>query len=131
MKKLTKLILILSFFNSFSQSRSSKRTYEFFDISDGNGIWDSIITGGPIVLVGFLIAYSVWWSKTDKERQNLTNSQNNWGCFGVILIFIGLFFLLPLIALLEFLFVSIWSIIWGIIIIGAIVIGIYSLINKK
>ncbi|MCK0114660.1 hypothetical protein [Gelidibacter sp. F63206] len=125
------MIFILSFFSSFSQSRSSKRTFEFFDISDGNGILDSLITGGPIFLVGFLIAYSVWWSKTDKEKRDLTNSQNNWGCFGVILIFIGLFFLLPLIALLEFLFVSIWSIIWGIIIIGAIIIGINSLINKK
>ena len=106
------------------------RSFEF-GLPDGDEIGKCLIIAFPFILVGFLIANYVWWSKTEAERRNTTSIGNNFGCFGIVLIGIGFVCLFPLLTWIEYIFVSIYSLAFAIFVIAIIIYGLISLFKKK
>lgn len=126
--RLLTLILLLSTTALSAQRRYSERSYEVIGLPDGDEIGDSLIIAIPLLLIGFLIAYAFMWSKKDTDK--VSDTSTNIGCFGIIIMAVGAFFLLPLLAWVEFIFVSIWSIGIAIIVVGVILYLIYSALKK-
>jgi len=127
------VIAFIAFLNSniiLSQRRYSEKGYEIVGLPDGDKIADSLIIGLPILLVGFLIAYFSMWSKEAQSKKE-KNTSSNIGCIGVIIMIIGLFFLLPILLWLEFIFSSIYALGIGLFVVIFIIYGIYQLLNKK
>jgi len=113
----------------YAQRRPSKRSFEVIGLPDGDKIADSLKIAIPLLIVGFLIAYIFMWSKKDKDK--IDNVSTNIGCFGIIVMAVGAFFLLPLFAWFEFIFSSIMSIVIAIIVVGVIFFIIYSIFTNK
>jgi len=126
--KILTLILLLFTTGLYAQRRYSERSYEVTGLPNGDEIGDSLIIAIPLLLVGFLIAYAFTWSKKDIDKAS--NTSTSIGCFGMIIMAVGAFFLLPLLTWLEFIFISIWSIGIAIIVVGIIIYLIYSAFKK-
>lgn len=124
------LTLILFFFCTLihAQRRYSERSYEVTGLPDGDEVGESLLIAIPLLLVGFLIAYGFMWSK--KEPNKASDTSTNIGCFGVIIMAIGVFFLFPLLTWVEYIFVSIYSIGIVIVVVGVILYLIYSAFKK-
>lgn len=83
-----------------------KRTYEIFGLQKWNEVLASVVTALPIILTGFLLCYFLWWGKwAQRRRKNKQDSrlavEDGFGCAGLVIMAIGVFFLLPLIAWFE------------------------------
>ena len=128
-----KLIFAGSFmlFNivSFAQRYSSERSYDIIGLPEGDEIGDSLKKAIPLLLIGFIIAYIFMWSKKAQSANN--SSSQNIGCLGIIIMAIGAFFLLPLLAWVEYIFVNIATVGFAIFIVGIIIFIIYSALKKK
>jgi hypothetical protein len=130
MKKLsiTALAMLTSII-CFAQRGGTERTYEIIGLADGDEIAESLKIAIPLIIVGFLIAYIFMWSK--KEASNTSDASTNIGCLGIIIMAIGAFFLLPLLAWVEYIFVNIMTIGIAIVVVGVILYSIYSVLTKK
>tara|TARA_B100000795_G_scaffold246684_1_gene212535 strand:+ start:421 stop:822 length:402 start_codon:yes stop_codon:yes gene_type:complete len=133
MKRLLFSILIL--LNSsllFGQIRrgGGKRSYEF-GLPDGDEVWKYLLIAIPFIIVGILIGNTVWWSKTDEEKKNVSSTANNFGCFGIVLIGVGFVCLFPLLTWIEYIFVSIYSVVITLFIVAVLIYGIYSLFKRN
>jgi hypothetical protein len=120
---------ILSSIFSFGQRGGSARSYEIIGLAKGDEIADSLKIAIPLLIVGFLIAYIFMWSKNAQSKEN--NSSTNIGCLGLVIMAIGAFFLMPLLAWFEFIFVNIMTIGFAIVVVGVIIYFIYSALTKK
>ena len=92
-------------------------------LADGDEIVDALAVGIPVILIGFLIAYFFMW----RNPGNTSDFDGKIGCFGIILMGIGFFLLLPLWAWVEAIGILIVEILFGL----AIVIGIIAFIFGK
>lgn len=127
--KLFSIALILLNNPILFAKRRMDRSYEIIGLPDGDEIGKSLTIAIPLLIIGFLIAYGFMWSKKDNEKVN--NASTNIGCLGVIIMGIGFFFLLPLLAWFEFIFVSAYTIGLTIVILGVIIYVIYIVFKKK
>ena len=125
----TALLTFLSNIVCFSQRRPSKRSFEVIGLPDTDNIAGSLTIAIPLLIFGFLIAYIFMWSKKDKDK--IDNVSTNIGCFGIIIMGVGAFFLLPLLAWFEFIFSSLLSIGIAIVVVVAIIFIIYSIFTSK
>lgn len=115
----TIFISIIAFAQRFDNTRLSD-----FGLPDKEKIGENLIIAIPLLIIGFLIAYITMWSKNEQEK-----SDSNFpvvGCGGIILMIIGFFFLLPLLAWVE----VIGMLIVDIIIVIGIIILIISFFKK-
>lgn len=115
---LTNIILLAS-------DRYRPRIFEDIGLPDGDEISESLAIALPLILFGFVITYIS--TRSEKSK----NQGSNWGCLGIIILLIGGFFLLPLLAWVEVIFSSILSLGLCLIIIGIIVGLIYNSLKNK
>ena len=127
-KLLTLILLLFTTALSAQRRYPEKRSYEVIGLPDGDEIGESLMIAIPLLLIGFLIAYAFMWSKKDTDKVSDTSS--NIGCFGIVIMAVGAFFLLPLLAWVEFIFVNIMSIGLAIVVVGVILYFIYSAFKK-
>lgn len=80
-----------------------RRTYEIIGLKPWSEVLRYILIGLPFIVVGFLICYLIWWRKRTSRRQSDPDYSglSAFGCLGVVLMFVGCLFLLPLIAWIE------------------------------
>ena len=129
MKKVLTTILATILVNVLLAQRSTgPRSFEAIGLPDGNDITESLMIAIPLLVVGFLLAYGFIWSKDDEQ---VSETSENIGCFGIILMGVGGFCLFPLLTWLEFIFVSIYSIGTALLVIAVIGYAIYSLFKKE
>ncbi len=87
------------------QGRYSKKGYEIAGLPNADEIGESLIIAIPLILIGFLICYFVWWNKKtdpkDSGAEAATGAKGVIGCLGFLILLIGLFFLLPILAWAE------------------------------
>jgi len=130
MKKIFTIALsLLSSIICFAQRGGTERSYEIIGLADGDEIGESLKIAIPLLIVGFLIAYIFMWSKKDTSKTS--NASANIGCLGIIIMAIGAFFLLPLLAWVEYIFVNIMTIGFAIVVVGVIIYFIYSALTRK
>ncbi|WP_130736934.1 hypothetical protein [Flavobacterium sp. J27] len=130
MKKLfTTVLTMLTSIICFAQRGGTERSYEAIGLADGDEIAESLKIAIPLLIVGFLIAYIFMWSKKDTSKTD--DASTNIGCFGIIIMAVGAFFLLPLLAWVEYIFVNIMTIGFAIVVVGVIIYFIYSALTKK
>ncbi len=127
MRKLWCWVLVFSPFNLFAQRYPTKRSYEIIELPDVSEIGEALKIAIPLLAIGFLIAYVFMWNKKSQEKESKLQSV---GCLGIILMGVGIFFLLPLLAWVELIFVSALSIGIALIVIILIIVLIYSLFKK-
>lgn len=100
MKRLLLIInLIFISITSFAQRYDNTRLSDIFGLPNGEEIGENLIIAIPLLIIGFLIAYVTMWSKANQKKSN--NESSYVGCGGIILMIIGFFFLLPLLAWIE------------------------------
>jgi predicted membrane channel-forming protein YqfA (hemolysin III family) len=113
----------------FSQRGVTERSYETVGLLNGDQILDSLKIAIPLIVVGFLIANNFVWSKKDTDKIDETSTKI--GCFGIIIMAGGVFFLLPLLSWVEFIFVNLMYLGIAIFVVGFILYTIISTITKK
>lgn len=130
MKKiLTTTLTMLTSIICLAQHVGTKRSYEVIGLADGDKIAESLKIAIPLLIVGFLIAYIFMWSKKDTSKTD--GASTNIGCFGMIIMAVGAFFLLPLLSWAEYIFVNIMTIGFAIFIVGIIIYFIYTALTKN
>ena len=130
MKKVfTTALNMLTSIICFAQRGGTERSYEVIGLADGDEIAESLKIAIPFLIVGFLIAYIFIWSKKDTSKTD--GASTNIGCLGIIIMAVGAFFLLPLLAWVEYIFVNIMTIGFAIVVVGVIIYFIYSALTKK
>lgn len=97
-------VLLCTFIQAYAQRYDNTRTYDIIGLPDGDEIMDALKIAIPLIVVGFLIAYIFMWGKSDEDKQKGEGS--SMGCIGVIIMGIGFFCLLPLLAWVEAIAVS-------------------------
>ncbi|MDP1815437.1 MAG: hypothetical protein Q8K92_13395 [Leadbetterella sp.] len=107
----------------------TERTYDIIGLPSKSEIWGSLKIALPFILVGLIISYLSFWKK--RSNSELSSSTQNVGCFGMILIFIGGIFVMPLWAWIEYFFISAVKISLVFILIGILVFALYSKIKDK
>jgi len=120
---------VLASITCFAQrGRRSERSFEVIGLPDGGEIGEALKISIPLLVIGFLIAYIFMWSKKDNSKTDAPSTYI--GCVGVIMMLVGAFFLLPLLAWAELIFTSIFSIVIVVIAVAVIIGLIYSLFKK-
>lgn len=127
MKKIF-LLLISSiiYTHCIAQRYDGKRTYDIIGLANGNEIGECLIKGIPFLLIGLiLLCYNIKRSQIAMKENK--EEKGSWsGCLSLILIGIAVLIMLPLLAWIEAVFVSIISIL-GVI---GIIILIWEWIKK-
>jgi hypothetical protein len=130
MKKIITIsFIILSNFTCIAQRGVTKRSFEVVGLPKGEEVSESLMKAVPLILIGLLILYLFSWRK--KPNSKVSNTSENFGCFGLIILAVGAFFLLPLFAWVEYIFVNILAVGFGIVLIVVIIYLIYSALKKK
>ena len=124
----TALIALTVLMNTvcFAQRRI-ERSFEVLGLPDGDEITSSLKIAIPLIIVGLLIAYIFMWSR----KEDTDNPSTYIGCLGIVIVVVGLFFLLPLLAWVEYIFTSILSIGIAIVVVVVIIYIIYSVLTSK
>jgi hypothetical protein len=83
-----------------------KRTYEIIGLKHWDQVLRSVMTALPLILIGFLVCYFLWWGKKAQLRRSKRSGPmsivvNCFGFLGLFIMLTGGFFLLPLIAWFE------------------------------
>jgi predicted membrane channel-forming protein YqfA (hemolysin III family) len=131
MKKalITAVLTALTSIICFAQRGGTRRGYEEVGLANKDEVIESLTIAVPLLVVGFLIAYIFMWSK--KNPSKISNTSANIGYFGIIMMVVGLFFLVPLLSWFEFIFVNIMTFGVAMFVVGIIVYLIYSAFTKK
>jgi hypothetical protein len=99
------ILLTTSCGGSGRQGRYSKKGYEIAGLPNKDEIGESLMIAIPLILIGFLICYFVWWNKKtdpkDSGAEAATGAKGVIGCLGFLVLLTGLFFLLPILAWVE------------------------------
>ncbi|MCR8912098.1 hypothetical protein NW211_08805 [Barnesiella sp. ET7] len=109
-----KIFLLLTNFiiytHGIAQCYDEKRTYDVIGLAKGNEISECLIKGLPFLLIGlFLLCYNIKYSQIAKKENK--EEKGSWsGCLSLILIGIAVLIMLPLLAWIEAILVSIISI---------------------
>lgn len=128
-KILATITLLLTTILTYGQrGLDNRRSYEVWGLPDGDEVGSSLKIAIPLLIVGFLIAYIFMWSANDKEKKSDTST--NIGCFGIIVMAVGAFFLLPLLTWVEYIFVNIVTFGFAVLVVGVILFFIYGLFKK-
>lgn len=117
------ILMLLCVIPATAQRYTEERLYDVVGLADGDEIVDALAVGIPVILIGFLIAYFFMW----RNPGNTSDFDGKIGCFGIILMGIVFFLLLPLWAWVEAIGILIVEILFGL----AIVIGIIAFIFGK
>ena len=118
LKKICTLLLLIGVPALGIAQRYTERSYEVIGLADGDEIADALMVGLPLLLVGFLIAYIFMWGKSDEEKQKGEGS--TMGCIGTILMGAGFLCLIPLLAWIEAIGVTVVFVVFVIVIICAL-----------
>lgn len=118
LKKICTLLLLIGVPTLGIAQRYTERSYEIIGLADGDEIADALMVGLPLLLVGFLIAYIFMWGKSDEEKQKGEGS--TMGCIGTILMGAGFLCLIPLLAWIEAIGVTVVFVVFVIVIICAL-----------
>lgn len=129
MRALTTLFFLL--FNggiAFAQraNRYNTRSYDIIGFPKGDEIVKGLLIALPFLIIGFLIAYFFLWRKSN-DRKSEDKSSSTMGCFGIILMGIGIFCTAPLWPYLE----AIWMIIASVVFLICLVAIIWQWITSK
>lgn len=128
MKKILLITLaLLSNIICFAQRGGTERIYEVIGLSDGDNIVNALKIGIPTLILGYLFIFLASKISKNKSDEGLPVI----GCLGIIIIFVGIFFLLPLLSWVEYIFSSIISIGFALIVVAGIVYFIYSSFTKN
>lgn len=69
-RRINIFIFLLAYcINCYSQRYSPERTYDIIGLPDGNKIMDALKIGIPLLIVGFIIAYTFMWGKSNEEKR--------------------------------------------------------------
>lgn len=121
-------ITLLSTIVCYSQRVHTERSYEVIGLPDGDEVGDSLKIAIPLLAIGLLIAFFYFSGRNESEKKD--ESSFNFGCVGIILIGIGVIFLLPLLAWVEYIFVNIMNIGIFIAVVVFIIFLIYSFFSR-
>lgn len=111
---------------SMAQRYSPERSYDIIGLAGGDEISDCLTKGLPFLLIGLLISFICYKGikKAEKEKKE---AKESWlGCLGLVLIGISVIIMLPLLAWIEAIIVSIIGILFFV----AIIFLIYNWITK-
>jgi len=122
------IISLLSSVVSYSQRVYTERSYEVIGLPDGDEVGDSLKIAIPLLAIGLIIAFFYFSGRNASEKRD--ESSFNFGCVGIILIGIGVIFLLPLLAWVEYIFVNIMNIGIFIAVVVFIIFLIYSFFSR-
>jgi hypothetical protein len=83
-----------------------KRTYEIIGLRHWDEVFRNVLIALPLILIGFLFCYFVWWGKKAQARQEKQPYSSHTvvdmlGYLGLLIMLAGAFFLLPLFAWIE------------------------------
>ncbi len=122
------LIFYTILFNTFcwAQRYDGTRTYDVIGLANGDEISDCIEKGLPFLIIGLIILYICIKNSKQATKESREEKGSWWGCLSLILIGIAIIIMLPLLAWIEAIAVSIISILA----IVAIVFIIYKEITK-
>lgn len=131
MKK--KYLILLSLFicnQLLSQTGYDRGRLYDFGLPDGKETGDSLVIAIPLLIIGFIICWFTMWS--DPNRTTGDNKTKDYlGCGGCLIMVIGGFFLIPLLAWVEAIFSSALGILVVVGIAIAIITAIYNYFNKS
>lgn len=131
MKKI--FLLLISFVvyaHCIAQRYDETRTYDIIGLANGDEIRECLIEGLPFLLIGLLLLFY------NIKRLQLATKENkeekgSWsGCLALILIGIAIIIMLPLLAWIEAVFVSVYSILAVMAIIIFIIILIWEWVKS-
>ena len=87
------------------------RTYDIIGLPDGEEISDCLGKGIPFLLIGLVIFFICIQRSKQAMKENKEDKGSWWGCLSLILIGIGVIIMLPLLAWIEAITVSLISIV--------------------
>ncbi len=118
-----------TFFNTLCQAQryTRTRTYDVVGLADGEEISDCIEKGLPFLIIGLITLYICIKNSKQATKENREEKGSWWGCLSLVLIGIGIIIMLPLLAWIEAVTVSIINILA----IVAIVFLIYEWIKNN
>ena len=119
------LIFLSTFvsYTCFAQSEGTKRSYEIQGLPKGDTVFDSLKIGVPLIILGIIIAYL-----GDGRKKDAKSTSNDYSWIGILIVFVGFFFLFPVLTWLEYILVNLISL--GILIFFVIVI-LVLIFSKK
>lgn len=105
------VLFCLSFFygHCWAQRYDGMRTYDIIGLANGEEISDCISKGLPFLVVGLIIFYICIKKSKLAIKENREEKGSWWGCISLILIGISIIIMLPLLAWVEAVTVSIIS----------------------
>ena len=118
--------LLLCPISCFSQRYRSERSYDIIGLANGDEISDCLEKGLPFFLIGLAILLICVANIRQEEKEGRENKGSWWGCFSFILIGIGAIIMLPLLAWIEAVVVSIV----GVLTVGVILYCIWEWVTK-
>ena len=118
--------MLIANIEAFAQVHT-ERTYEIIGLQNGDKILEALKTGIPIIFVGIVVMYLS--TLGNKNSQNTIG--NSFGCIGILIVVLGAFFLLPLLAWIEYAIVNFIVLAIILIIICIIIYWLYNSITKK
>lgn len=128
MKKLfsTFILILLNVF-CYAQRGWDEPVSSYHDLADSDEIIETLKIALPLLIIGFSLAYFFLWRSNTKD---VSQSGRNIGCFGIILLVIGVIISYPLFQWFRYLFVNGFLIVIALFIIGFVIYHIFSWLNK-
>lgn len=111
---------------SMAQRYSPERSYDVIGLAGGDEISDCLTKGLPFLLIGLLILFACIKDVKKAEKEKKEAKESWFGCLGLVLIGISVIIMLPLLAWIEAIVVSIIGILFFV----AIIFLIYNWITK-
>lgn len=108
-----------------AQRYDSGRLYEF-GLADSKELSHSLLIAIPCLIVGFIICWITMWGRP-QEQKSPDDKLSYIGCGGCLIMAIGGFFLLPLLAYVE---LGV-QVLFYVVLIGAAIIALYNWLKKK
>lgn len=127
MKRKIILIIISMMFAAYckAQHYDSSRLYDL-GLPDSKELSDSLSIAIPCLIVGFIICWITMWGK--KHKENNSNKEVSYiGCGGCLIMAVGGFFLMPLLAYVELAGMALFYLF----LIITIILGLYYWLKEK
>lgn len=108
-----------------AQRYDSKRLYDW-GLPDSKELTDSLSVAIPCLIIGFIICWITMWRKPHTENGS-TEKVSYIGCGGCLIMAVGGFFLMPLLAYVELAGMALFYVF----LIVAIILGVFYWLKEK
>ena len=108
-----------------AQRYDSKRLYDW-GLPDSKELTDSLSVAIPCLIIGFIICWITMWGKPHTENGS-TEKVSYIGCGGCLIMAVGGFFLMPLLAYVELAGMTLFYVF----LIVAIILGVFYWLKEK